>query len=271
MTASSLPIKKEIHHEHCPESQRDCIDFLGVKVDRIDTTSIVDRMVKFASGKLQRTVMYVNAACMLIAEKDPLYRQALNSADLVYADGVGVVLGARIFGHHLPGRSTAADFITDLCRACAEAGISLFLLGAKEGIAAKAAERLLTQVPGLHIVGTHHGYFREDETDDIISMINRSGAEMLIVGFGAPAQEFWIKKNRHRLEPRCLWGVGGLFDFVSGNTPRGPKWLLDHGFEWLCRLSVEPRRLWRRYIPGNALFLYTVIKHRFLRRYTQSP
>ncbi len=263
MTASSLPIKKDIQHlAHGPEPQRDCIDFLGIKVDRIDTTTLIDRLVEFATGAVQRTAMYVNAACMLIAEKDPRYRQVLNSADIVYADGVGVVLGARMFGYRLPGRSTAADFIADLCTACAEANISLFFLGAKEGIAAKAAERLLAQVPGLHIAGTHHGYFKEEETDNIISMINRSGAEMLLIGFGAPAQEFWIRDNGKRLKPRCLWGVGGLFDFVSGNTPRGPQWLLDHGFEWLCRLLIEPRRLWRRYIPGNVLFLCTVIKHR---------
>ncbi len=249
-----------IAHGH--ETERNCIDFLGIKVDNIDAVSLIGRMVEFASGNIQRTVMYVNAACMLIAEKNPQYRQVLNSADIVYPDGIGIVLGARIFGYRLPGRSTAADFITDLCRACAKADISIFFLGAKDGIAAQAAQKLMNHIPRLRIVGTHHGYFSTGETENIISMINRSGAKMVIVGFGAPAQELWIREYGERLNARCLWGVGGLFDFVSGKTPRGPKWLIDNGFEWLCRLFVEPRRLWKRYIPGNINFLYTILKYR---------
>ena len=245
-------------------SQRNCIDFLGVKVDAVSTPELLERITTYAAGPKQATVMYVNAACMLIAEKDQQYRETLNQADLVYADGTGVVLGARLWGHRLPGRSTAADFIPELCRRCADRGISLFFLGARPGVADEAARRLSDKIPGLKIAGTHHGYFKKHETEDIISLINSSKANLLVVGFGAPQQEFWIRDNASRLTPRCIWGVGGLFDFVSGRTARGPKLLLDHGFEWLCRLAVEPRRLWKRYIPGNIRFIILTLKHRYL-------
>ena len=240
------------------------IAFLGVKVAPVNTEQLLEHITAFASGTEQRTVMYVNAACMLIADKNPEYRDALNSADLVYADGTGVVLGARLWGHRLPGRSTAADFMPELCRRCAERGIRLFFLGAKPGVAQKAAACLTEKIPDLKIAGTHHGYFNSNETENIISMINSSGADLLVVGFGAPVQEFWIRDNAPGLKPRCIWGVGGLFDFVSGRTARGPQWLLDHGFEWLCRLAVEPRRLWKRYIPGNIMFIFLTLKRRYL-------
>ncbi len=243
-------------------SRRDCIDFLGVCVDKVDTSALVDAITSFALGQEQKTVMYVNADCMLLSQKNIEYRDALNRAGLVYADGIGVVLGARLWGHHLPGRSTAADFIYDVCRKCAVEEVPIFLLGAAEGVAKEAAKRLVQLVPGLEIAGTHHGYFSAHESDRIIDMINSSGAKLLVVGFGAPKQELWMLEHASRLAPRCLWGVGGLFDFVSGRTARGPQWLLDNGFEWLCRLVVEPRRLWKRYIPGNILFVLTVLRHR---------
>ncbi len=244
----------------CPKGKT--VRFLGVPIAAVDTSRLIRCIASFAAGDRKRTVMYANAACMLLAEKDPAYKDALCRADLVYADGVGVTIGARLWGKRLPGRSTAADFIYDLCRLCAENHISVFLLGAQEGVAESAAAKLMEKIPGLKIAGTHHGYFSEKEEQGIIQKINSSGAELLIVGFGAPKQELWMLNNADSLAPSCLWGVGGLFDFVSGRTARGPQWLLDHGFEWLCRLIVEPRRLWKRYIPGNVIFILTVLKHR---------
>ncbi len=214
--------------------------------------------------------MYVNAACMLLAEDNNRYRETLNQADLVYADGTGVILGAKLWGHRLPGRSTAADFMPDFCMHFADKGLSIFLLGAERGVAAEAAGQLKKKIPGLRIAGTHHGYFTENRMENIISIINRSKADILLVGLGAPMQEFWMLKHADSLTPKILWGVGGLFDFLSGRTPRGPQWLLDNGFEWLCRLMAEPRRLWRRYIPGNVRFIGLLIRHRLAGHYTDS-
>jgi N-acetylglucosaminyldiphosphoundecaprenol N-acetyl-beta-D-mannosaminyltransferase len=110
--------------------------------------------------------------------------------------------------------------------------------------------------PGLEIAGTHHGYFKPGrEERDVIDAINRSGAEILFVAFGVPLQEIWIERNRHRLKPSVVIGVGGLFDYYSGRIPRAPLALRRTGLEWLWRLAMEPGRLWRRYLLGNAEFL----------------
>ncbi len=249
-----------------PATRGRTVDFLGVRVDVLDTAALRDRVLALATGDRPRKVMYVNADCMLIARENFAYRDALNRADLVYADGIGVVWGARLWGHDLPGRSTGADFMPGFCRAFADRGLRLFLLGARQGVAEEAARRLRGQAPGLQVVGTHHGYFRPEESREIIREINRCRPHILLVGMGAPGQELWIDRHGDRLEVPVLWGVGGLFDFLSGRTRRGPQWLLDHGFEWLCRLLVEPRRLWRRYLIGNVKFVVYVLWQRYAAR-----
>ncbi len=245
------------------EEQRQTVTLLGVNIDVVDTAGLCQRLVAFSALESTQTVMYVNADCMLISQKNEKYRQTLNGANLVYADGVGVVHGVKLWGHSLPGRSTAADFMPDFCRTFAGKGLKLFFLGAADGVAREAADRLQEDIPDLRIVGTHHGYFTPEENESVIAEINAAKPDIVVVGFGAPHQEFWIEKNAQQLDTSVVWGVGGLFDFLSGRTKRGPQWLLDHGFEWLCRLFTEPKRLWRRYLVGNTKFVLILLQHRY--------
>ncbi len=265
--------KGEIHNDsrqsplNVEASGRSAVEFLGVRIDNVDTEELLQRVLAFSQDQNgQKRVMYVNADCMVLAQKNKRYRDILNSADLVYPDGAGVVLGARLWGLKLAGRSTAADFMPWFSREFARAGLSLFLLGARPGVAAEAARALKSRAPGLKVVGTHHGYFKREESPRVIELINESNADILLVGFGAPKQEFWIDENGQKLSPKVLWGVGGLFDFLSGRTPRGPRWMLDNGMEWLCRLIAEPRRLWKRYLIGNLVFLWFTIWKRFSKK-----
>ncbi len=248
---------------HPQGSRRETIDLLGVSVDVVDTDGLRDRVLDFTRGRSTRSVMYVNTDCMLIATRNEEYKKTLNGADLVYADGVGVVYGARLWGHSLPGRSTGADFMPVFCRDFAARGLRLYFLGAREGVAARAAQKLVREIPELKVVGTRNGYFTTEEEPGVLAAINGTRPDIVLVGFGAPGQELWIRRNLNKIDARVVWGVGGLFDFLSGTTPRGPQWLLDHGFEWLCRLMVEPRRLWRRYLLGNTKFLFLLLHHRF--------
>ena len=235
------------------------IDLLGVKIDALSSHDLLESVVGYAEDGKQHTVMYVNADCMLIAQQNEPYRQILNSADIVYADGIGVVLGARLWGNRLDGRMTGADFMPRFCSQFASHGLGLYLLGARPGVADEAAKRLIEQVPGLEIVGTRHGYFGAEETRQVVKEINDCKPHILLVGLGVPTQERWIHDLRGELQVPVVWGVGGLFDFLSGRTRRGPQWLLDHGFEWLCRLVVEPRRLGRRYLIGIPQFLLRLL------------
>lgn len=242
---------------------RSVASFLGVGLDRLNADGLLERVIGYSKAKRRGKIMYLNADCILLAMRDREYMAILNRADLVYADGIGVVLGAKLFGEKLPGRMTGADFMPDFCDKFEKSGLSIYLLGGREGAAAGAAKRLKQRCPGLKVAGAHHGYFDHERSGSVIEAINRANPHILLVGFGAPRQERWIDRNAERLDVPVIWGVGGLFDFLSGDTRRGPKWLLDNGFEWLCRLFVEPRRLWKRYLIGNAKFILYLFWYRF--------
>jgi N-acetylglucosaminyldiphosphoundecaprenol N-acetyl-beta-D-mannosaminyltransferase len=208
--------------------------------------------------------MYANIHVLNTAYHDSELRRILNQADLVYCDGAGVKLGARLLGGHLPERMTGADWIYDLCAACQERGFSLYFLGGEPGVAALAAEKLQTQYPGSKIAGTHHGHYNHSglENDGVIAAINALRPDILLVGFGTPLQEKWIDRNFDRLNVPVVWAVGALVDFVAGQVPRAPRWMLDHGLEWFYRLWAEPRRMFKRYIIGNPLFIWRVLRQK---------
>lgn len=203
------------------------------------------------------TVLYVNVRCLNVAYVDASYAAILDRADLVYCDGTGVRLGARLVGLPIPQRMTGADWIHDLCRLAVRENVSLFLFGSERGVAAGAARVLTYTHPGLRVAGAMDGYRRGR---DVVEAINRSDADIVLVGMGTPTQEEWIADHREQLKAPVVWAVGALFDFASGRLPRGPRWMTDHGLEWVCRLVVEPRKLWRRYLIGNPLFAWRVVR-----------
>lgn len=212
----------------------------------------------------QLTISYANVHTLNVAYQDAEYRRILESADLVYCDGGGVVLGARLLGGYLPGRMTGADWIYPLARTCAEEGVSLYFLGSKTGVAEMAARRLQSLYPDLAIVGIHEGYIASsvEKSLRVIAGINQAAPDILLVGMGTPLQEKWIATYRQRIQVPVCWAVGALFDFVAGVVPRAPRWMLDHGMEWLFRLMIEPRRLGQRYMVGNPLFIYRILRQR---------
>ncbi len=251
---------------------RSLVNFLGVSLDRLNADGLLERVIGYSNAMMRRKIMYLNADCVMLALRDREYMAILNRADLVYADGIGVVLGARLFGERLPGRMTGADFMPGFCDKFEKSGLSIYLLGGRDGVADRAAQRLKQRCPGLKVVGAHHGYFDHENSGPLIDAINSAKPHILLVAFGAPHQERWIDRNAGKLDVPVIWGVGGLFDFLSGNTRRGPQWLLDNGFEWLCRLLVEPRRLWKRYLLGNARFVLYVLWYRFIsKKYIEAP
>jgi len=219
--------------------------------------------VQRAHNSIRSTVLYANVHVLNSAYGDRELQHILNHADLVYCDGAGVRLGARLLGHHLPPRMTGADWIEPLCAACAAEGITLYLLGSRPGVAARAAELLQRRHPALRIVGAQHGYLADPAVcTAAISAVNATHPHILLVGMGTPIQERWIAAHRDELEVPVVWGVGALFDFVAGIQPRGPRWMLNNGLEWLYRLCSDPRRLWQRYLVGNPLFILRVLRQK---------
>jgi exopolysaccharide biosynthesis WecB/TagA/CpsF family protein len=149
-----------------------------------------------------------------------------------------------------------------LCEAAADAGLPIFLLGGRPGVAAAAAEWACGRFEGLQIAGIRDGYFDAASEAEVIGEINRSQARILLVGMGAPRQDTWLRSVAQRLAVPVRIGVGGLFDYYSGRIPRAPVWIRELGLEWVWRIACEPGRLWRRYIVGNPLFLYRVLIER---------
>ncbi len=241
------------------------VDVLGVGVDPVELQEVLLTVEEFIRLGEKKTVHYANVYCVNLAGLDKEYREILNRADLVYCDGYGVVLGAKIMGEILPGRMTGADWIYDLAEFCQEKGYSLYLLGCRPGVSEEAARRLQDIYPSLKISGVHHGYLKDEEqVVEAIKDVNSSKPDILLVGMGSPLQEKFIYRNRQSIEVPVCWAVGALFDYVANVVPRAPNWMLDNGLEWLFRLLYEPGRMWNRYLVGNTVFLLKVIKARVM-------
>jgi len=251
------------------------IDVLGVGVDPITVDELhaeIARLVR--AGKLG-LVLNVNAHCLNLCYKDATLRDSLKSADVVFCDGAGVMLAARMLGGRIPARITYAAWIWRLAGFAASEGFSLYFLGARPGVAQEAARRLRERYPGLRIVGVRHGYFDHSagsaENEVVLEEINAAAPDILLVGLGMPLQEHWLTQNRQGLNAGVALSGGAVFDYVSRRVPRGPRILTERGFEWLTRLLHEPRRLWRRYLLGNPLFLLRVLRQLFWRTAGRGP
>jgi N-acetylglucosaminyldiphosphoundecaprenol N-acetyl-beta-D-mannosaminyltransferase len=233
----------------------------GVRVDPICQDDLHDLIMDAALNQHQRIVLNANARAIALAQSMPDFRAALNAADVVFCDGYGVLLAARFLGARLPQRITYADWIDPFADFSARQGLSWYFLGAAPGVAEAAAERLRARHPNLRILGTHHGYYDlwGAENEPVIAQINALKPDVTFVGFGMPTQELWIQRFASRLETHVLLSAGACFDYASGRLRRGPRWMTDHGLEWLARILIEPRRLLRRYVVDLAGFARAVL------------
>lgn len=241
-------------------SARRRIDVLGVGIDPLDVDGLLDRVGALVGRGERGVVGYANVHVLNIAARDPGLRRFLGEADIVYADGNGVVLGARLLGESLPPRMTGADWIWPFAARAACDGWRVGWVGGEYGVAAEASRALIAREPALRVVFTGHGYPRADD-DRLINAINDAGVDVLFVGMGTPHQERWVARHRERLAAPVVWCVGAAADFISGRVSRGPRALHERQ-EWLARLIVDPRRLWRRYLLGNPLFLARIAAQR---------
>jgi N-acetylglucosaminyldiphosphoundecaprenol N-acetyl-beta-D-mannosaminyltransferase len=223
----------------------DSIEVLGVRVDDATYLDLMAQVDLFVSSGRPHQIVTLNPEMLVVAYRDPTFREILNRSDLNVADGVGLTLAARWLGHSLRERVTGSDGIYLLAAQCARVGYRPYLLGAAPGVAELAAQRLVEANPGLEVAGTYAGSPRRDEEDAVIAQVRAAAPDVLFVAFGVPAEEKWIARNRERLGVPVMIGVGGAFDFVAGVTRRAPAWMRRAGLEWSYRLVREPWR-WRR-------------------------
>jgi N-acetylglucosaminyldiphosphoundecaprenol N-acetyl-beta-D-mannosaminyltransferase len=204
----------------------------------------------------------VNAAKLVAADRDEKLKRVLLDADLITADGMSVVWASRLLGHGLKERVTGIELFQRLVERAASARLSVFFLGAREESVRGVVELFASKYPALRIAGYHNGYFADSEWRSVCEKIRLSGAQLLFVAMGSPKQEHWIASNVALTGARFALGVGGSFDHLSGLARRAPRWMQQSGLEWLHRLALEPRRLWRRYLIGNSAFIWLVFRDR---------
>lgn len=227
---------------------------LDVPVNRLTCAETVETIMQWTTRPGPRVAVGVNAAVCNLAAADRGFRRALMEADLRYADGQSIVWAARLLGVGLPERIATTDVINPLAAVAAQRRKRVFLYGSKPGVAVRAAARLRDANPGLVIDG-RDGYPAPGEVRHVIDEINAFEPDLLFVGLGDPAQQYWIQAHRHQLNAPVILTCGGLFDWASGDNRRAPRWMLASGLEWLWRLLLEPRRLASRYLIGNPVFL----------------
>lgn len=226
-------------------------DAVGLVLDRIDD-----------SNGPAATIFFANAHTLNLASSNAEFHAALRSVDFVFGDGTGVRWASKMQGQPLVDNVNGTDFTPRLLSTKRGRPRSYFMLGADAHTIELASEAAQSQFPDWDLVGHHHGFVQSAyATNAVIEQINDSGADVLLVGMGNPIQEFWIRRNRERINASVCIGVGGLFDFWSGNVSRAPKWLRSAGHEWLWRLWQQPIKKCTRYVVGNPLYLYRAAKN----------
>jgi N-acetylglucosaminyldiphosphoundecaprenol N-acetyl-beta-D-mannosaminyltransferase len=238
------------------------VNLLGVSIDPLTATSLNERVEKILQNGSKCTAAYVHVHGINLAYDDRTLANFFNNAEITYCDGEGVRLGAKLLGHRIPERIALTDWIWDLLRICEKRGAGVYLLGSRREVVEEASQRIREKFPRLKLLGWHHGYFEKEgpASETIVEEINRLRPDVLFVGFGMPTQENWLRRYRDRLNVNLVLTAGSCFDYVSGRKRRCPRWMARHGLEWLYRLLQEPRRLFKRYVLGNPLFMIRILR-----------
>lgn len=235
-----------------------CFRIGPARVDDIRCDELVSAIGQSARERQGLRASYVNAHVFELLHRNRVLQEAHARLELIFCDGFGAFLGFRLLGAPIPERMTPPDFIDEILERVADHGGRVFLLGDEARVVDLAAKKMNSRWPFL-VVGTHHGYFEPEAIAAIDELVRASGADLLLVAMGTPRQELWLADLDARLPGLTALAVGGLFRWSSGFERRGPRWLTDHGFEWLCRLVVQPRRVASRYFIGLPRFALRIL------------
>ncbi len=236
---------------------------LGVRVDNVTMKDAYSRVFNFVQDGGRHVVYTPNAEIIMSAHKDSGLKNILNSSDLNVPDGIGVVMAAKIYGYKIKERVAGVDLLNYICKSAPRYGHRIYFLGGKPGIAGKAAEEAVSKYGNIKFVGTHDGYFDNEEEKHIIEDINSGYVDFLFVGLGAPKQEIWIHEHTD-IKAKVIMGVGGSFDVLAGTVKRAPAAFQRLGLEWLYRLIKEPRRFKR--MLNLPAFMITVLREKMISR-----
>lgn len=238
---------------------RKVVNIAGINIDDITMEQAVNRVYEFIDSNENHSIYTPNAEIMMEGITNKNINRVLNAADMLVADGAGVVLASKILGREVREKVSGVDLTQNLLKASSKKPIKFFLFGGKPGIAEKAHANIICDYPAAQVVGTRNGYFKEADNEEIIDKINKSGAEVLFVCLGAPQQELWIHENKDKLKVKACLGGGGTIDILAGNVKLAPDFFRNHSLEWLYRLYKEPRRFKRMLrLPKFILYVFGI-------------
>lgn len=243
-----------------PAEANETLSLLGIKIKNTTTAATIECIDQTIRKKAQARVYFVNADSLNKAFTNVAFRAVLNSGDLVLGDGIGIKLGAKLTHQAIVENVNGTDLFPRLCEHMSRNNQRLFLLGAKEGVAQLVRDWIEKNHQGVHVVGVRNGFFQPSENEALCEEIRRARPDVLLLAQGAPRQETWISEHMASLNVPVAIGVGGLFDFYSGQTARAPIWMREAGIEWMYRLIQEPRRMFKRYLIGNFVFIFRVLR-----------
>lgn len=260
------------HFQPALQFKRTTASVIGTPIDAVSWDDALSRIATWSGARESRYVCICNVHSVVTASRDVSFGRVVNEADMATPDGAPVAWMLRKLGFAEQARINGPDLMWRYCARAAESGQSVFLYGGTPETLELLQQRLRMQFPGLRVAGAISPPFRAlmpDEDAAIVAQINASGAGVVFVSLGCPKQELWMAAHRGRINAVMI-GVGAAFDYHAGTIQRAPKWMQDCGLEWLHRLCSEPRRLWRRYLVTNTLFVLGAARQLLLAR-RQTP
>jgi N-acetylglucosaminyldiphosphoundecaprenol N-acetyl-beta-D-mannosaminyltransferase len=243
---------------------------LGCEIDRLDLKATVARVEEIVARGIPSQHLAVSATNVVALREDPRLQEIAKTCAVISADGQGVVWASRLLGDPLPERVMALDLMEELLEVAEARGYRVFILGAKQEVLELAVARIRARHPRLVIAGYRNGYFGAEQDQEIVTEIRESHPDLLFAAMPSPKKEYWLAEHREELRVPFLMGVGGGVDVIAGITRRAPRFIQRSGFEWLYRVAQEPRRLFRRFMVGNAKFLWLLGKELVAERRSQS-
>jgi len=240
-----------------PEPSRDVVTVLDIPITNLSQEAAVALIRHWVAARdgCSRSIFIANAHTLNLASERPGYRDTLRHADVVFGDGTGVRLAARLRGVRMCANLVGTDLVPRLMAESLSDGVRYYLLGAGADTVGRAVRSLEERIPGIAIAGFHHGFVDGAASREVVERINAARPGVLLVAMGNPLQEEWITRHLPDLRVPVSIGVGGLFDHWAGNLVRAPHWIRRAGFEWLQILLQQPRKKWRRYMLGNPKFI----------------
>ncbi len=251
-----------------PIDRRQTKAVLGVPIDTIDFIAAQDRVMAWGHAHQSRYVVLANVHVVVTASREQEFGEVVNAADMATPDGAPVAWMLRKLGTVGQARVSGPDLTWALLGRCEAEELPVYFFGSTQDTLAQLASRISTAFPRLMVTGYEAPPFRpmtSKEDAEAMERINTSGAGLVFVGLGCPKQEHWMLAHRGRVNAVML-GVGAAFDFHAGTVSRAPTWMRENGLEWLHRLASEPRRLWKRYLVTNTIFVLSALSQLVVKR-----